>query len=213
MFQMYRPDHFREEKIEVLHAMMRQVGAATIVSTSEDGLVATHVPIALDDDPAPFGTIRCHFVRSNPHVELMGEPREHLIVFQGPQGYVSPSWYATKAETEKVVPTWNYIAVHAYGTAKRFEGSEQLRPHLATLTAQFEEGLPEPWSIDDAPADYVDAMCKGIVGVEISLSRIEGKWKLSQNRPQKDRSGVVDGLKGRGDEASRGLADLVEDAT
>jgi len=209
---MYVPEAFREDRIEVLHAMMRELGAATIVGLAADGLMATHVPVVLDLEPAPFGTVCCHFSRANPHAAALVDGGELLLIFQGPQGYVSPSWCATKEETGKVLPTWDYVAVHAYGQPTLFDGAERLRPHLAALTSQFEEEFDLPWGIEDAPADFVDAMYKGIVGVEIPLSRLEGKWKLSQNRPEKDQLGVIRGLRGLGDEASRKLADLVESA-
>jgi transcriptional regulator len=207
---MYRPEVFREDRIDVLHEMMRQVGVATIVGAGPDGLMATHVPVEIDPHPAPWGTLRCHFARPNPHAEFVADGSELLVIFQGPEGYVTPTWYPTKQVSGKVVPTWNYVAVHAYGNARTFEGPVRLRPHLAALTQQFEAPFEERWSIDDAPPEFIDVMCQAIVGVEIRLSRIEGKRKLSQNRGEQDREGVVRGLRAKGDDASRALADLVE---
>jgi transcriptional regulator len=209
---MYVPKAFREQRTDVLHGAMRDIGAAAIVGKGGDGLVATHAPIELDPDPAPFGTIRFHFARANPHAQEIGDGRELLLIFQGPQGYVSPSWYPTKALTGKVVPTWNYVAVHAYGSATVIEDPVKLRAHLAALTGRHESGSAQPWSIDDAPADFIDVMCRGIVGFEVRLDRIEGKWKMSQNRPPEDRAGVVDGLRARGRGVDREMADLVEAA-
>lgn len=208
---MYRPEVFREDRIDVLHAAMAAIGAATLVSHGPDGLRASHVPIEIDAAPAPWGTLRCHLARANPHAASIAEGGELLVIFQGPEGYVTPSWYPSKAQTGKVVPTWNYIAVHAYGSATTFEGPERLRPHLAELTRNFETAFDAPWSIDDAPTEFVDAMCRAIIGIEIRVSRIEGKWKLSQNRSDDDRAGVVRGLRANGDEASRALADRMEE--
>ncbi len=210
---MYLPRKFREDRIEVLHAAMLEIGAAAIVGQGPDGPIATHVPIELDPEPAPWGSIRCHFVRANPHVQSIANGQELLLIFQGPQGYVTPNWYPSKRDTGKVVPTWNYIAIHAYGRATPFEDVDRLRRHLAALTGRFEAGSAVPWKIDDAPADYIDGLCRAIIGFEIPLSRIEGKWKLSQNRPRHDRLGVIDGLRAQGGEASLKMAELVEAAS
>jgi len=209
---MYLPEAFREERVEVLHEMMRTLGAATLISHGSSGLIASQLPIVLDDEPRPWGRISCHLARANSHLDWLRSGGEHMLVFQGPQGYVSPSWYPSKQETEKVVPTWNYVAVHAYGVPLLFEGPAEVRSHLARLTDQFEADRAAPWSIDDAPADFIDALCKGVVGVAIDLSRIEGKWKLSQNRPGQDRLGVVEGLRAEGGDANAALSALVDSA-
>jgi transcriptional regulator len=209
---MYVPRAFQEDRTEVLHAAMKSAGAATIVSQTPQGLIATHVPIELDAEPAPLGTIRCHFARANPHAQAIAGGQEVLIVFMGPEGYVTPSWYPTKQATGKVVPTWNFVTVHAYGTAASFAAPDRLRAHLSVLTKRFEAEQPFPWSIDDAPADFIARQCGAIIGFEIRLTRLEGKWKLSQNRSAEDRRGVIDGLRAQGDEGSRTLADLVEAA-
>ena len=210
---MYLPRKFREDRIEVLHAAMLEIGAAAVVGQGPDGPIASHVPIELDPEPAPWGTIRCHFVRANPHAQSVADGRELLLIFQGPQGYVSPNWYPSKRETGKVVPTWNYVAIHAYGSATTFDDVDRLRAHLGALVDRFERGSAVPWKIGDAPADFIDGMCRAIVGFEIPLSRIEGKWKLSQNRPLHDRRGVADGLRALGDETSLRMAQLVEAAS
>lgn len=207
---MYRPKHFREDRIDVLQRTMREIGAAAVVSSGPEGLIATHVPVEIDPKPAPFGTIRFHFARPNPHASVVVDGGELLLIFQGPQGYVTPSWYPTKKLTGKVVPTWNYVAIHAYGTATSFEGPERLRPHLTALVTHFESVFPDPWSIDDAPSGYVDALCEAIIGFEIRLTRIEGKWKLSQNRPGGDRAGVVEGLRSQGGAEAELIAELIE---
>ncbi len=209
---MYRPRMFREQRVEVLHATMLEIGAAAVVGQGPEGLIASHVPIEIDPEPAPWGTIRCHFVRANPHAQSVADGQELLLIFQGPQGYVTPSWYPTKRETGKVVPTWNYVAIHAYGTATTFEDVGALRAHLGALTNRFEADAAVPWKIGDAPADYIDGMCRAIIGIEIRLTRIEGKWKVSQNRSRHDRLGVINGLRAQGDDAKLTMAELVEAA-
>ncbi len=209
---MYLPGMFREQRIEVLHDTMLEIGAAAVIGQGPDGLIASHVPIEIDPEPAPWGTIRCHFVRANPHAQSVADGTEVLLIFQGPQGYVTPSSYPTKRETGKVVPTWNYVAIHAYGTATTFEDVSALRAHLGALTNRFEADAAVPWKISDAPVDYIDGMCRAIVGIEIRLTRIEGKWKLSQNRPHHDRLGVINGLRAQGGEAKLTMAELVEAA-
>jgi len=209
---MYLPPAFAEDRVEVLHRTMAEIGAAAIVSQGPDGLIATHAPVQVLPEPAPWGTIRCHFAKPNPHAAQIAAGGETLLIFHGPQGYVSPSWYPTKKQTGKVVPTWNYVAVHAYGRARTVEDSAWLRRHLGALTDGQESRYALPWSLDDAPAEFIDGLTRAIVGIEIELNRIEGKWKASQNRSDADRLGVIAGLRAQGDDNSRKLADLVEDA-
>lgn len=207
---MYVPKAFQEDRTDILHAMMNDVGAAAIVGQGADGLIATHAPIELAPEPAPFGTIRFHVARANPHAKSIKDGQELLLIFQGPQGYVTPSWYPSKPLTGKVVPTWNYVAVHAYGTATMFEGATRLQTHLAALTDRLESDYHLPWKITDAPDTYIDGMCRAIIGFEITLSRIEGKWKLSQNKSPTDRAGVINGFRAKGDSAGQTMADLME---
>lgn len=207
---MYLPPAFAEDRVEVLHRTMLEIGAAAVVGQGPDGLIATHVPIDLVPEPAPWGTVHCHFARPNPHLGTVANGGELLLIFQGPQGYVSPSWYPTKQQTGKVVPTWNYVAIHAYGSARMVEDTGWLRRHLAAMTDRQESRYALPWSIDDAPADFIDGLAKAIVGLEIRLTRIEGKWKASQNRPDADRLGVIAGLSAQADDNSLALAGLVE---
>jgi transcriptional regulator len=204
---MYLPTQFREDDPAVLHATMREIGAATLVSQGPDGLIASHVPLEVVMEPGPWGLVRCHLARANPHAAVLAAGGEVLLTFQGPQGYISPSLYETKpASGGKVVPTWNYVAIHACGQATTFEGPDALRPHLAALTDGHEAGRAEPWALTDAPDDFIEMMCKAIVGFEIRLSRIEGKWKMSQNRPPVDRASVIAGLRAEGRSV---LADMV----
>lgn len=209
---MYVPKAFHEDRADVLHAAMKEIGAAAIVGHDADGLVATHAPIELVPEPVPNGIIRIHFARANPHAQAIKDGQELLLIFQGPQGYITPSWYPSKHLTGKVVPTWNYVAVHAYGTAKVFEDAIKLKAHLAALTDHFEGGYHLPWKIDDAPQAFIDGMCRAIIGFEITLNRIEGKWKMSQNKSAHDRMGVMNGLRAQGDSVGQVMADLVEAA-
>ncbi|MGH1483921.1 MAG: FMN-binding negative transcriptional regulator [Geminicoccales bacterium] len=207
---MYVPKPFQETRTDVLHAAMREIGAAAIVGHDANGFLATHAPVELTTEPEPFGTIRIHFARANPHARAIKDGQELLLIFQGHQGYITPSWYPTKQLTGKVVPTWNYVAVHAYGTATVVDDAFKLRAHLAALTNHFENGYDQPWKIDDAPKKFIDGMCRSIIGFEITINRIEGKWKMSQNKSSDDRSGVIDGLHAQGDEAMAGLVEAAQ---
>lgn len=209
---MYVPKAFREDRTDVLHATMRDIGAAAIVGHDSDGLVATQAPIELSPEPTPFGTVRIHFARANPHAQAIKDGQELLLIFQGPQGYITPSWYPSKHLTGKAVPTWNYVAVHAYGRAVMFDDATRLKAHLAALTDHFESDYQLPWKIDHAPEDFIDGLCRAIIGIEIKLDRLEGKWKMSQNRPPDDRIGVINGLRAQGDGIDQTIADLVEAA-
>ena len=190
---MYRPPAFREDRVEVLHAAMRAHPLAALVTAGPGGLIANHVPFLIEDG-GDFGVLRAHLARANGHLEALREGAEALVIFQGPQAYVTPSWYATKAETHKVVPTWNYVAVHCWGTPRVIDDAEWLRAQIGRLTVSQEEHRAEPWAVEDAPADFVAAQIRGIAGVEIPIARIEGKWKLSQNRADADRAGVAAGM-------------------
>jgi transcriptional regulator len=207
---MYVPHHFREERPEVLGAFMRGHPFATLVSPGAEGLIATHLPLLWDADPAPFGTLTGHIARPNPHAKAAGAAAESLAIFHGAQSYISPNWYPSKREHGKVVPTWNYVAVHAYGPLTLIDDAEWLRRLVTRLTELHESFSAVPWQVTDAPAAFVDQMLKGIVGVEIRLTRLEGKWKLSQNRPATDQAGTVAGLEARGDAGSRAVAEAMK---
>jgi transcriptional regulator len=208
---MYQPAHFREDRLDVQHALMRAHPFATLVTAGPGGLVATHLPVVLDPTGGPLGTLRAHVARGNGQWRDLGAVEEALVIFQGADAYITPSWYATKRETGKVVPTWNYAVVHAYGRPRAVHDADWLARHVGELTAIHEGGRPEPWRVGDAPAEFVRSLLKGIVGIEIAIARIEGKWKVSQNRPEADRHGVVAGLRGDGDAASAAMARLVEE--
>jgi transcriptional regulator len=196
---LYIPPHFREDRLDVLHALVREHGFATLVTTGAAGLMATHLPMVLDGGAGPLGTLRGHVSIANPQWRDTGEA---LAIFQGPASYITPSWYATKQETGRVVPTYNYLAVHAYGSLRTFRDSHSLDRHVRELTAKHEAEFEEAWEVDDAPHAYIEGLLKGIVGLELEITRLEGKWKTSQNRPAADRAGVARGL--------RQIADLVD---
>ena len=195
---MYQPAHFREDRIEVQHDFIRMHPLGLLSTSGSGGLQANLIPFLIYADASERGTLRAHLARGNPQWRELAAVEPCMIAFQGPQEYISPSWYATKQETGKVVPTWNYVTVHAWGRPQVVEDAAWLRRQLDDLTLLKEGTRPAPWKVDDAPAPYVTSQMKGIVGVEIPIGRIEGKWKVSQNRPQADRAGVIGGLRGGG---------------
>lgn len=198
---MYVPAHFADNSIEAMHAAIRASGLATLVSLTADGLLASHVPLLLDPDPAPYGTLVGHVARANPHARDALAGVQTLAIFQGTDGYITPSYYATKRENGKVVPTWNYSAIHAYGTLETFDDPERLLAVVTRLTERHEGGRAQPWAVSDAPADFVQGMLRAIVGFALPIARLEGKVKMSQNRPAADRDGVITGLEADGQPA------------
>lgn len=206
---MYRPDLFRVDDLPQLHGLMRARPFAALVSSGPAGLFATHLPTVLKDD-GPFGTIECHVARANPHWKELGD--EVLMIFQGAEGYITPNWYPSKAEHGKVVPTWNYAVVHAYGRAEAIEDTAWLRRHVGELTVQQEAGAAKPWAVSDAPDSFIAGMARAIVGIRLPIARLEGKWKMSQNRELKDREGVIEGLDRRGAGDDFEIADAVRRA-
>ena len=200
---MYQPAHFVENRPELLQRLIREHPFGLLVTDSASGLAANGMPFVFDADPAGgTGVLRAHVARANPVWKEARVDRESLVVFQGPQGYVSPAWYPSKAEHGKVVPTWNYIVVQGRGPVRFVEDRDWLRAFVTRLTnghetsrtaAEGGRGAPV-WAVSDAPADYVETMLKAIVGVEIVLTSLVGKWKVSQNRPRADREGVAASL-------------------
>jgi transcriptional regulator len=208
---MYLPSHFEESRVEVLHRLMREHPLGTLVTLGNGGLNANHIPFELDPDPAPFGTLRAHVARANPVWRELSGSVEPLVVFQGAHHYVTPSWYPTKRETGKVVPTFNYLVVHAYGRAQAIEDAVWLRALVGRLTDRFEGNRETPWKVEDAPADFIAAQLKAIVGIEVPVARLIGKWKASQNRPAADSAGVVEGLRQIAGEGARTMAAVVQE--
>ncbi|HLG73017.1 MAG TPA: FMN-binding negative transcriptional regulator [Chloroflexota bacterium] len=195
---MYLPRHFEESRPEVLHAAIRQSGLATLVTLGVEGLVASHIPMLLRAEPAPWGTLLGHVSRANPQWRDLASGVEALAIFLGPDAYVTPSWYPTKRKSGKVVPTWNYVAIHAYGQLRPFEDPGRLLELVTALTDRQETPRAEPWRVADAPDDFIQTQLKAIVGLELTITRLEGKWKMSQNRPTEDATGVVSGLAAEG---------------
>jgi transcriptional regulator len=193
---MYQPDHFRVDDLPQMHALMRARPFAALVSAGSAGLYATHLPTVLKD-AGGFGLVEFHLARANPHSKYLAECDEALLIFQGPEGYITPNWYASKSEHQKVVPTWNYAVVHAYGRPQPMQDAQWIRGHVAELTDQQERNEARPWAVTDAPASFVEAMVRGIIGFRFAITRLEGKWKMSQNREMRDREGVVQGLQKR----------------
>jgi transcriptional regulator len=205
---MYLPEQFRVDDVAALHALMRTRPFATLISGGAEGLMATHLPTVLKED-GPYGTIECHVARANPHWREFAGAAEALMIFQGPEGYITPNWYASKAEHGKVVPTWNYAVVHAHGRAEAVGDVAWLRRHVGELTAQQEASEAKPWAVTDAPENFIAGMARAIVGIRLPIARLEGKWKMSQNREVKDREGVVEGLSARGEGEDAAIGAIV----
>ena len=196
---MFVPPKFREDRLDKLHGLMRRNPFATLVTIGSDGIVANHIPFVLDTESehshGEFGCLRGHVALANPVWKECQPDSEVLIIFQGLDAYISPSWYPSKREHGKVVPTWNYMTVHASGKMKTITDAQWLKDQITALTHQHERDRPEPWAVSDAPSDFIDSQIKGIVGLEIDISKLVGKSKLSQNRSMADRAGVVEGLR------------------
>lgn len=209
---MYQTPQFEEMRAAVMHELIRMHPLATLVTLGSSGLEANHIPLEFDPHPAPFGTLRGHVARANPVWHDHAAAQGALAVFQGPQIYVTPSWYVTKKESGKVVPTWNYAVVHVQGPLRVIEDRTWLRNFVSQLTDRHEGARKMPWKVDDAPAEYIEQMLGAIVGIEIPIATITGKWKVSQNRTVADREGVVQGLAQSSGEDAAAMAGLVRQA-
>jgi transcriptional regulator len=199
---MYTPKHFAETRVEVLHGLMRDYPFATVVANAGGGFVANHLPFELVD-----GVLHGHVARGNELAQLDGA--QVLLLFQGPDGYISPNWYPSKHETGREVPTWNYAVVHVHGRLRVIDDATWLRRLLETLTDHHEADQPQPWKISDAPEDHIEKSLTAIIGLEVVVERIEGKFKLSQNHPARNRAGVVAGLRERNNDGDVELAALM----
>ena len=208
---MYVPPHFLEDDKAALHQAIGETRLATLVTLGSEGMEASHMPILLDAGEGPYGAIRGHLARANPQWRRASAVTPALVMFLGPDAYVSPNWYATKRETGRVVPTWNYLAIHAYGRVEFFEDAERLRAIVTSLTQRHEGRREKPWAVSDAPEDYIQAQLRGIIGFRLPIDRLEGKWKLSQNRPEVDRRGVIEGLEGEGGALESTIAQRMKD--
>ena len=203
---MYNSKPHQEHDLERLHQHMRDTRLAVLISHGQQGLLATHLPVLLDTSEGEFGTVYAHLARANRQWQELEQGAEALLVFPGADAYVSPSYYPSKAENPKVVPTWNYLAVHAYGTAEVIHDAAPLLQIVSRLTDRHEQGRSEPWSVADAPADYLDGMLRAIVGIRLPIARLQGARKLSQNRSAQDIAGVRDGLSASPDHLDNQLA-------
>jgi transcriptional regulator len=206
---MYMPSNFAIDDLNELHQQILGTRLAVLVTHGEQGLQASHLPLLLNADHGPKGTLYGHFARANPQWRELQNGAEALVIFAGADAYVSPGFYPSKAEHGKVVPTWNYVAVHAYGTAEVFTDAIRLRNLVSALTDRHEAGRNNPWKVADAPADYIDGMLKAIVGFALPIERLEGKRKLSQNRSTTDIAGVREGLAASPDAHDLALAHLM----
>jgi transcriptional regulator len=208
---MYLPPAFREEKLEALHGLIRTCPLGTLITTTAGGVVANHAPFTLypEEGSAGFGLLRAHLARGNDQARPHGSTADALVIFLGVDHYITPSWYETKIRTGKVVPTWNYIAVHASGPMRVIDDPIWVRRQIEDLTTQHEGGRARPWAVSDAPAEFIASQLRAIVGIEIDLRDLKGKWKLSQNRTAEDRKGVADGLAQEPDAAGPAMAPLI----
>jgi transcriptional regulator len=203
---MYLPKAFAQPDEDELRQFMRAHPFGALVTMTRNGLEANHIPFVIDADPAPHGTLRGHVARANPIWQDVQLSTDALVIFQGPDSFISPSWYPSKQETATVVPTWNYVVVHAHGHLRVIQDLHWLRAHVEALTNRHEHDREAPWAVSDAPEDYIQKMVGAIVGLEIVITRLTGKWKLSQNRSEADRAGVVDGLLREGTDAAAAMA-------
>ncbi|WP_223434117.1 MULTISPECIES: FMN-binding negative transcriptional regulator [unclassified Pseudomonas] len=206
---MYNPSGFAIKDLHELQQQILDTRLAVVITHDEQGLQASHLPLLFSPDQGPNGTLYGHFARANPHWKALQNGAEALVIFAGADAYISPGFYPSKAEHGKVVPTWNYVAVHAYGTAEVFTDADRLLNLVSTLTDRHEAGRDQPWKVADAPADYIDGMLKAIVGFALPIQRLEGKRKLSQNRSTADIAGVREGLAASPNVHDQALAHLM----
>jgi transcriptional regulator len=208
---MYTPVQFKVGETGDVHALMRAHPFATLITYGSDGLVATHLPTVLKvDEASPLGRIECHLARPNTQWKTFAADVDALMIFQGAEAYIRPGWYPSKAEHGKVVPTWNYAVVHAYGRIEVMDDKDWLLAHVGELSDQQEAPYAARWATTDAPAEFLERQARGIVGMKFVITRLEGKVKMSQNREARDSEGVVRGLTERGERQDAAAAGLVE---
>ena len=208
---MYQPSHFNEDSPLAMQGLIRAFPLGLLITGGASGLVANPIPFSLDPEAGEHGVLRCHVARANGQWKEIGDGLDALVVFQGAQHYVHPGWYETKRETGKVVPTWNYAMVQVRGHARAIEDASWLARQIRDLTDMMEGAYPKPWAVDDAPVPYIDAQMRGIVGIELTITAMHGKWKVSQNRSDADVEGVIEGLQARAEDDAKLMAALVED--
>lgn len=208
---MYQPPHFNEDSPLAMQGLIRAFPLGLLITSGAEGIIANAIPFIHDPEAGDRGVLRCHVARANGQWKEIGSGLDALIVFQGAQHYVHPGWYETKRETGKVVPTWNYALVQVRGHARVMDDASWLARQIRDLTEMMEGAYPKPWAVDDAPQPYIDAQMRGIVGIEIEITAMTGKWKVSQNRNEADREGVVEGLRAQQDDEADAMAALVAD--
>jgi transcriptional regulator len=207
---MYTPKHFEETNAAVMHALIRSHPLGTWVNYSNGELVANHVPFLLDAARGEYGTLVGHVARANPVWQSISAEMNSLVIFQGPDAYITPAWYPSKHAEGKAVPTWNYAVVHAQGKPQAIQDRDWLHKHVSQLSDTHEAQQAHPWKVSDAPRDYVERLLGAIVGIEIPISKLLGKWKVTQNRPAPDKLGVIAGLLTRDDDDARAMSALVQ---
>ena len=198
---MYIPSHFNEPRPEALHALIERHPLGLLITRGPGGLDANHLPFLLDPDAGEQGVLHCHVARANPVWQELADGDEVLVVFRAGDAYVSPQWYPSKHESHKQVPTWNYVVAHAHGRVTIRDDMRYVRGVVARLTRIHEADMPVPWKMTDSPADFIDEKLRAIVGIEIAITRLEGKAKLSQNKESRDVRGAAEALKARGQDA------------
>lgn len=208
---MYIPRHNEEKRVSVMHSLIVSRPLGTLVTLGSSGLFASHIPMILEEDGSEFGVLRCHISRVNTQWRDFVPTVDALAIFAGHQHYVTPTWYPGTKEHGKEVPTWNYVVVHAYGPLKVIQDEHWLLANVEKLTSIHEAASPIPWKVSDAPQDFIKSQLKGIVGLELPIRKLEGKWKVSQNRTERDRTGVVDGLAKLNTPESLAMKALVEE--
>ncbi|MET0866992.1 MAG: FMN-binding negative transcriptional regulator [Pseudorhodoplanes sp.] len=211
---LYLPPAFRESDVAVLQAQIRAIGFGSLITTAKDGgILISQFPVMLDTAIGTLGQLRCHVSRANPQWRDSDLTKPGIVMFSGPDAYVSPSWYPSKHEHGKAVPTWNYITICARGLLEVYDDRESLMAHVTELTELHEAAFPEPWKVTDAPTDYMERQLKGIVGFRLTIEALEGKKKLSQNRSVEDRDGVAEALQATDDPNARDIGTLVQATT
>ena len=208
----YTPDHFAVEDRELLFDHIERTGLALLVSVGPDGPLASHAPMLLERDAGPNGRLVGHLAKANLHWQMASADKPSLAVFQGPDAYITPSWYRSKQEHGRVVPTWNYAVVHARGALAFFDDRDRLHDVVTRLTDFHETRRAEPWAVSDAPERFVEGQLRGIVGFTLEIETLIGKYKMSQNRPAADQAGVVAGLAGEDDPRARDTGEIVKAA-
>jgi transcriptional regulator len=208
---MYIPRHNEEKRVSAMHSLIVSRPLGTLVTLGASGLFASHIPMILEDDGSQFGVLKGHISRANPQWRDFVATVDALAIFTGHQHYITPTWYPGTKEHGKEVPTWNYVVVHAYGPLKVIQDEHWLLTNVEKLTNIHEAASPIPWKVNDAPQDFIKSQLKGIVGLELPIQRLEGKWKVSQNRTERDRAGVVEGLEKLNTPESLAMKALVEE--